>query len=136
MKKLLPIAVAAPMFLIGAAHPDYRAGYYPAAGPAPVAALPPVEGPVTYRPCRPGRGDDRCIQLYERGVRANYARWLRDHGVTRERTEVAAVEHRRPAAVGGPEEAAASPRRRDHARADDHRCNSDGDRHHGGARGM
>jgi len=25
--------------------------------------------------CRPGRGDDRCIQLYERGVRAAFAQW-------------------------------------------------------------
>lgn len=28
----------------------------------------PVEARTGYPPCRPGRGDDRCIQLYERGV--------------------------------------------------------------------
>ncbi|HEX8366890.1 MAG TPA: hypothetical protein VF603_16540 [Allosphingosinicella sp.] len=28
----------------------------------------PVEARTDYPPCRPGRGDDNCIQLYERGV--------------------------------------------------------------------
>lgn len=28
----------------------------------------PDEALTGYPPCRPGRGDDRCIQLYERGV--------------------------------------------------------------------
>ncbi|HEX9931917.1 MAG TPA: hypothetical protein VGB08_03665 [Allosphingosinicella sp.] len=28
----------------------------------------PIEQRSGYPPCRPGRGDDRCIQLYERGV--------------------------------------------------------------------
>ncbi|WP_114951805.1 hypothetical protein [Sphingosinicella terrae] len=28
-----------------------------------------------YPPCEPGPGDDRCIQLYERGVRAQLASW-------------------------------------------------------------
>jgi len=28
----------------------------------------PIEGAQDYPPCRPGPGDDRCIQLYERGV--------------------------------------------------------------------
>jgi hypothetical protein len=28
----------------------------------------PVETRTSYPPCRPGRGDDSCIQLYERGV--------------------------------------------------------------------
>jgi hypothetical protein len=30
----------------------------------------PVEARTDYPPCRPGRGDDNCIQLYERGVTA------------------------------------------------------------------
>jgi hypothetical protein len=30
----------------------------------------PEEAAADYPPCSPGRGDDRCIQLYERGVRA------------------------------------------------------------------
>lgn len=38
---------------------------------APTAA--PEAG--TYPPCRPGPGDDHCIQLYEPGVRAALASW-------------------------------------------------------------
>lgn len=30
---------------------------------------------TTWPACRPGPGDDRCIQLYERGVRGAYAQW-------------------------------------------------------------
>lgn len=62
MKRVL-IALAAPLVLIGAAHPPGDGRFYP-----PVPALEPVAGPVTYRPCRPGPGDDRCIQLYEAGI--------------------------------------------------------------------
>jgi len=29
----------------------------------------PVRAATDYPPCSPGPGDDRCIQLYERGVR-------------------------------------------------------------------
>ena len=39
-----------------------------AATPAPGAIGGPVDARTGYPPCRPGRGDDRCIQLYERGV--------------------------------------------------------------------
>lgn len=35
-----------------------------------------------YPPCIKGEREDRCIQLYERGMRRAYARWLADHGVT------------------------------------------------------
>ena len=38
------------------------------AGTAPGAIGGPVEQRTGYPPCRPGEGDDRCIQLYERGV--------------------------------------------------------------------
>jgi len=46
------------------------------AGLGLVSASPPPKGPDNgpremrrhYPPCRPGPGDDRCIQLYERGV--------------------------------------------------------------------
>ncbi|MDQ4088630.1 MAG: hypothetical protein M3177_11575, partial [Pseudomonadota bacterium] len=90
MKRVLPLALAAPMLLIGAAYPDdKKEGYGAVGGPDPIAE------PITYRPCRPGPGDDRCIQLYERGVRASYARWLRNRGVEPERTQVA---------MGGPVE--------------------------------
>jgi hypothetical protein len=40
-----------------------------------------VGGPevaTSYPPCDPGPGDDNCIQLYERGVRASYAQWQQD----------------------------------------------------------
>ena len=45
----------------------------PATGSATTGTTPgaiggPVEQRTGYPPCRPGRGDDRCIQLYERGV--------------------------------------------------------------------
>ena len=71
MSKLLALSLAAPFILIGAAHPG------PGHGPSPGDMAAATSGPVTYRACRPGRGDDRCIQLYERGVRASYAAWLR-----------------------------------------------------------
>jgi hypothetical protein len=35
---------------------------------SPGAVGGPIEPVTAYPPCRPGRGDDRCIQLYERGV--------------------------------------------------------------------
>ena len=35
---------------------------------------------AAYPPCRPGAGDDHCIQLYERGVRAQLAEWNRSAG--------------------------------------------------------
>ena len=36
-----------------------------------------------YPPCIKGVREDRCIQLYERGMRRAYDRWLSEHGVTR-----------------------------------------------------
>lgn len=35
---------------------------------------------AAYPPCRPGAGDDHCIQLYEPGVRAQLANWERSAG--------------------------------------------------------
>ena len=91
MARLLVLAASAPLLLLGAAYPEDKpdADYPDEAGYI-------EEAPVTYRPCRPGPGDDNCIQLYERGVRASYARWLREHDVPGPRTEVA---------MGGPVEA-------------------------------
>ena len=34
-----------------------------------------------YPPCVRGVREDRCIQLYERGVRRSYQRWLVEHGL-------------------------------------------------------
>ena len=45
----------------------------------PVVTTPqPAAG--NYPPCSPGPGDDHCIQLYERGVRAQLAGWDRPTG--------------------------------------------------------
>ena len=102
MARLLVLAASAPLLLIGAAYSGDKPGAVYEDEPGAVE-----EVPVTYRPCRPGPGDDRCIQLYERGVRAAYARWLRAHDI-RDRTEVA---------MGGPLEPVADhPRHRAHAR--------------------
>jgi hypothetical protein len=70
-----------------------------------------------YPPCRPGPGDDHCIQLYEPGVRAALASWQPRAGLTD--TQVAATdttlagEMGAATGVGGPyepvEEAAAMP---------------------------
>ena len=87
MKKLLALAFTAPVLLIGAALPADQAAVS-ASGQAATA-------PVRYRPCRAEPSDDRCIQLYERGVRASYARWLRTGGPTQRATQVA---------MGGPVE--------------------------------
>ena len=107
MARLLVLAASAPLLLIGATYP----GDKPGAASEDMAYM--DEAPITYRPCRPGPGDDRCIQLYERGVRPAYARWLRAHDARGARTEVA---------MGGPEEPVAPSRpRRYHERGDHHR---------------
>jgi hypothetical protein len=36
-----------------------------------------IPAAAAYPPCRPGAGDDHCIQLYEPGVRAQLAGWNR-----------------------------------------------------------
>ena len=136
MAKVLVLALSAPLLLIGAAYPPDKPGaevdYY---ADEPMTEI--VEGPVTYRPCRPGPGDDRCIQLYERGVRASYARWLREHRDGGRETQVA---------MGGPveEPRAQRPRRRHHDGpdrcTDRHPHDDEGPRHHedygGEARGL
>lgn len=119
MNRLAVLALSAPLLLIGAAYPKSQKDEAVVAdGPDYVA-----EAPVTWRPCRPGPGDDRCIQLYERGVRPAYARWLRDRDIRAPRTQVA---------MGGPDEPVSH--RRHHAHHDRMRCNEeDGG---GEARGM
>ena len=42
--------------------------------------LSPRPAASNYPPCDPGPGDDRCIQLYEPGVRARLASWNRSSG--------------------------------------------------------
>ena len=47
-------------------------------GPSePVMATNSIPAAAAYPPCRPGAGDDHCIQLYEPGVRAQLANWDR-----------------------------------------------------------
>ena len=126
MAKVLVLALSAPLLLIGAAYPPEK----PGAEAIPYAdetADEMVEAPVTYRPCRPGPGDDNCIQLYERGVRSAYARWLRDHGA--EGTE-------RRVAMGGPVEPAPvhHARRRHHDADAPDRCMDRHPRHRDGPR--
>ena len=91
MSRLTLLAFATPMLLVGAALPDDIGK-----GPDDYVVQ------AHYRPCRPGPGDDRCIQLYERGVRLAYARWQRIHTTDRAAR----------LAMGGPEEAAPPPRMR------------------------
>lgn len=107
MKKPLVLALLSGFVLVGAAYPE---------APKPEGAETATAPAASYRPCRRGdRSDDRCIQLYERGVRASYARWQAAHGDAR--TEVAAAEPRR-----------ARPHRR-HQLALNERCASDGPDH-------
>jgi hypothetical protein len=104
--KMLAIAFSAPLLLIGAAYPDM-----PRAGDGSVRPTPgATAGPATYRPCRPGPGDDNCIQLYERGVRASYAGWRRQRGADEAPARLA---------MGGPPEGTArhSPPRSEPSRA-------------------
>ncbi len=42
--------------------------------------LTPRPAQANYPPCDPGPGDDNCIQLYERGVRAQLASWNESTG--------------------------------------------------------
>jgi hypothetical protein len=99
MARLLLIVASAPLLLIGATYPGDK--------PDPMSddGAYMDEAAITYPPCRPGPGDDRCIQLYERGVRGAYASWLREHEGEGERSEVA---------MGGPMEPIAHHPRRHH----------------------
>lgn len=60
------------------------------------ADLTPRLAAMNYPPCDPGPGDDRCIQLYEPGVRAQLASWDRPTG--------GLLDHSATTAMGGPYE--------------------------------
>ena len=47
---------------------------------AGTVSLTPRPATDNYPPCNPGPGDDRCIQLYEPGVRAQLASWNQTSG--------------------------------------------------------
>jgi hypothetical protein len=70
MKKPLVLAALSGLILVGAAYPGFEK-------PDDDQGVSSTVGGQRYRPCR-SRRDDNCIQLYERGVSARYARWLRD----------------------------------------------------------
>lgn len=63
-------------------------------GPYEAADLTPRPAAENYPPCRPGPGDDRCIQLYEPGVRDQLAAWTQPTGGLLDETRLA---------MGGPE---------------------------------
>lgn len=117
MKKPLVLAALSGLILVGAAYP----------GPADrddEEYASSTEGGRIYRPCR-SRRDDNCIQLYERGVRAAYARWLRDGDPGYdEAVRYAVYDDRRYGRRG------AHDHERDDRRAD-HRNHSMMDGHHG-----
>ena len=60
------------------------------------AELTPRPATMNYPPCDPGPGDDRCIQLYEPGVRAQPASWNHETG--------GLLDHSATTAMGGPYE--------------------------------
>jgi len=79
MKKPVLLAALSAFVLIGAAYPAApKLDYVIDLDGGGTAARPATQ----WRPCR-DRRDDRCIQLYERGVRASYAQWRHAHGETR-----------------------------------------------------
>ena len=126
MARLLLLAASVPLFLIGAAYPAAKTGEKPDAMPEGGRYYLQEASPVTYPPCRPGPGDDHCIQLYERGVRSAYADWRRrQQGATDQGAEVA---------MGGPMERAAHQPRARHRGDHAERCLEDGS--DGEARGM
>jgi hypothetical protein len=62
-------------------------------------SLQPRPATTNYPPCRPGPGDDNCIQLYEPGVRTALASWNRSTGGLAQGAEVG---------MGGPYEPVSS----------------------------
>jgi hypothetical protein len=79
MRKSLAIIASALLIAVAAASGD-RLRY-----DSSVFAEAPVSGGarakrIEYPPCKKGVIEDRCIQLYERGVKSKYQRWLAAHG--------------------------------------------------------
>jgi len=81
VNKPILLAALSAFILIGAAYPaPPRLSYTIDLDGGATAATTPA---TNWRPCRRDRNDDRCIQLYERGVRAAYDEWRSAHGETR-----------------------------------------------------
>ena len=80
-KDLEPIAVAEAKTMTWAPKADD--GMTGMGGPeeeVSTTSLTPALAAENYPPCSPGPGDDRCIQLYEPGVRAQLASWNHSTG--------------------------------------------------------
>ena len=56
-----------------------------------LAETTPQPAAANYPPCSPGPGDDHCIQLYERGVRAQLAAWDKPTGTLADNSATTAV---------------------------------------------
>ncbi|HEY0115779.1 MAG TPA: hypothetical protein VGB54_08665 [Allosphingosinicella sp.] len=83
MKKSLIIIASALLLAVGAASHHrlrYDSSVFTGSGEATGGAR---VTRVEYPPCIKGVREDRCIQLYERGVRRSYDRWLARHGRSR-----------------------------------------------------
>ena len=97
MKKRLLIAASALIFAVGAADkvaPELDFDEEVIAGMVDWEDLEPRLATRNYPACRPGRGDDRCIQLYERGVRAALAEWDEPTGGWEGDVRLASMERR------------------------------------------
>ena len=89
MRKSLAIIASALLLAVAAATHDrlrYDSSVFADAAVAGAERAKRVE----YPPCKKGVREDRCIQLYERGVKRSYQRWLASHG--RAGSQVAAAE--------------------------------------------
>ncbi|HEX8525690.1 hypothetical protein [Allosphingosinicella sp.] len=131
MRKSLIVVASALLLAVGASVPggpklSYDLSVFSRSGPAKDVVLsggtkrddylraevqPQADPTRVYRPCRPGPGDDRCIQLYERGVRTAIRR-PSVRAVTRSAARRSAAPAARPAA-----RASAAPASRPAARA-------------------
>lgn len=81
MRKSLIIVASALLFAVGAAGVDrlrYDSTVFAGADRLSDSAKREV---AEYPPCIRGVREDRCIQLYERGVRRSYQRWLAARGL-------------------------------------------------------
>jgi len=79
LRKSLAIIASALLLAVAAATQDrltYDSSVFAEAAVAGAERAKRVE----YPPCKKGVREDRCIQLYERGVKRNYQRWLASHG--------------------------------------------------------
>jgi hypothetical protein len=97
MRKSLIVVASALLFGVGAADVgNPKLGYDDEvyAGLVHPDDLRPRPARRNYPACRPGRGDDRCIQLYERGVRERLARWNQPTGGWNGNVRMARAERR------------------------------------------